>query len=364
MTTVADRLPFAQIEQFEAQAHRSSNPIKCVIWDLDDTLWQGTLAEGDNVVLKPGIREILATLDARGILHSIASKNNQSDVQRKLEQLALDHYFLYPQIGWNAKSASVAKIQKDLNIGMDSLLFIDDQAFERDEVASACPSVNCLPARLYESIVYDPRLNPKVVTEDSHRRRLLYLEDMMRKQDEEDFQGPREEFLAALNMKFVISRARTADLVRAEELTLRTNQLNSTGITYDKAQLEAYVHSDRHSLLVCELTDKYGSYGKIGLVLVEHTAQHDHIRLLLMSCRTVSRGVGSVLLSYVMKEAARKGKTLRADFLRTERNRQMLVTYQFANFQVVSRDEGGAILFENDLSAIQDYPPYIEVRGE
>jgi FkbH-like protein len=364
MTTVADRLPFAQVEHFEALAHRSSKPIKCVIWDLDDTLWQGTLAEGDDVVLKPGIREILATLDSRGILHSIASRNNHADVQRKLEELALDHYFLYPQIGWNPKSASIAKIQKDLNLGMDSLLFIDDQAFERDEVASACPSVNCMPAELYESVVYDPRLNPRVVTEDAHRRRLLYLEDIRRKQDEEDYQGPREDFLASLDMQFLISRAKTADLVRAEELTLRTNQLNSTGITYDRAELEAYMHSERHSLLICELTDKYGSYGKIGLALIEHTAEHDHIRLLLMSCRTVSRGLGSVLLYYLMKEAARKRKQLRADFLRTERNRQMLVTYQFANFRIVSRDESGAILFENDLSTIQDYPPYIEVRAE
>lgn len=364
MTTVADRLPFAQVEQFEAQAHRSSKPIKCVIWDLDDTLWHGTLAEGDDVVLKPGIREILATLDSRGILHSIASKNNREDVQRRLAELALDHYFLYPQIGWNPKSVSIGKIQKDLNIGMDSLLFIDDQPFERDEVASVCPAINCVPAELYDSIVFDPRLNPKLVTEDAQRRRLLYLEDMRRKQDEEDYQGPREEFLAMLNMQFVIAKAQPADLVRAEELTVRTNQLNSTGITYDKAELEAYMHSDTHSLLICELTDKYGSYGKIGLALVEHGAAYDHIRLLLMSCRTVSRGVGSVLLSYLMKDAARHGRKLRADFLRTERNRQMLVTYQFANFQVVSRDEQGAILFENDLSAIQDYPPYIEVAAQ
>ncbi len=364
MTTVSDKLPFAQLEQFEARARLPSKPVKCVIWDLDDTLWHGTLAEGDNVTLKPGIRETLATLDSRGVLHSIASKNNRADVQRKLEELALDHYFLYPQIGWNPKSVSVARIQKDLNIGMDSLLFIDDQAFERDEVASAHPAINCMPAELYDTIVHDPRLNPEVVTEDARRRRRAYLEDMRRKQDEEDYQGPRDEFLATLNMEFVIARAQPVDLVRAEELTVRTNQLNSTGITYGKAELEAYMHSDRHSLLVCELTDRYGSYGKIGLALVEHSAAYDHIRLLLMSCRTVSRGVGSVLLSYLMKQAAGRQRKLRADFLRTERNRQMLVTYQFANFQVVWRDERGAILFENDLSAIQDYPPYIKVRAD
>ncbi len=338
--------------------------IKCVVWDLDHTLWDGILAEGDAVALKPGVVELIKALDARGILHSICSRNTHEDAWRQLEQFGLAEYFLYPQINWGAKSAGIANIQRELNIGMDTLLFIDDQPFERDEVAAAHPSVSCLDAQEYGQLLEHPRIRSVVITEDAGRRRQMYLEDMERRQAESSHEGMPEAFLATLNMQFHIAAAQEADLLRAEELTVRTNQLNSTGITYGMEELRSFMHSPDHSLLICELTDRYGSYGKIGLTLVAHEPGHDHIKLLLMSCRTASRGVGSVLLSHLMRRAAAAGKRLRADFRRTERNRQMLVTYQFSGFREVSKSEQGDIVFEHDLSFIQDDPSYIEIRVE
>ncbi|WP_338848365.1 HAD-IIIC family phosphatase [Massilia sp. W12] len=340
----------------------AGKPVKCVVWDLDHTLWDGILAEGDDVQLKPGILEILRTLDQRGILHSIASKNSHEDAWARLQALDVAQYFLYPQISWNAKSQGVAQIQKDLNIGIDTFFFIDDQPFERDEVKAAHPQVRVFDSAHYRQMCELECLNPAQISDDAARRRFMYLEDMARKQDEDSFSGTPEAFLATLDMEFTIALAEEADLLRAEELTVRTNQLNSTGVTYDSEQLRALMHSPDHSLLICELTDRYGSYGKIGLCLVQHQEQYDHIMLLLMSCRIVSRGVGGVLLTYLMKQAQAAGRRLRADFRRTERNRQMLMTYQFANFREISRTEEGQILFENDLSQIQHYPPYLRLR--
>lgn len=356
-TVIRQHAPVAQA----VEDAPSLKGVKCVVWDLDHTLWDGVLSEGDDVALKPGVAEILKVLDARGILLSIASKNDDGDAMRKLAALGVSEYFLYPQISWNPKSAGIGKIAAALNIGVDTLMFIDDQPFERDEVAAVHPSVECLDAVLYASLTNHRRLNPGVVSDDAGRRRFMYLEDMLRKHEEEEFVGTPEDFLATLGMALVIAPAVPGDLWRAEELTVRTNQLNSTGITYDMAELERYMHSDTHRLLICELTDRYGSYGKIGLTLVECTPQFDHIKLLLMSCRTASRGVGSVLLSHLMKRAAEHGKKLRADFRRTERNRQMLVTFQLGNFKEISRDEVGTIVFENDLSVVQDYPSYIKL---
>jgi len=346
-----------------AAADDGGKTVKCVVWDLDHTLWDGILAEGDDVRLKPGVVDILKTLDARGILHSIASKNNHDDAMAKLREFGIADYFLYPQIGWNAKSAGIARIREALNIGMDTLLFIDDQPFERDEVAMAHPAVRCMDAADYAGMARRACLDPAVVSDDAARRRLMYLEDMHRKRDEEEYRGTPEDFLATLDMEFRIAPAEPADLLRAEELTVRTNQLNSTGITYGAEELRAYMQSPRHRLLICELTDRYGSYGKIGLALVERTDRHDHVRLLLMSCRTVSRGVGSVLLTWLMQEARAAGRTLRADFRRTERNRQMLVTYQFAGFREIARTGEADILFEHDLAAVPDFPSYIRVRA-
>ncbi len=341
--------------------NQSSKGVKCVVWDLDHTLWDGVLSEGDNVALKPGMADLLQALDARGILLSIASKNEHVDALRKLEALGVAKYFLYPQISWSSKSAGIGKIATALNIGVDTLLFIDDQPFERDEVAAVHARIECLDAVSYASLLLHPRLKQGGVSFDGGQRRLMYLEDMARQREEVAYCGTPDEFLATLGMVLMIAPAKAQDLLRAEELTVRTNQLNSTGITYDMAELASYMDSDQHRLLVCELSDKYGSYGKIGLALVECTPEYDHIKLLLMSCRTASRGVGSVLLSYLMKQAAAAGKKLRADFRRTERNRQMLVTLQFGNFKEISRDGDGSILFENDLSVIQDYPSYFKL---
>lgn len=336
--------------------------VKCIVWDLDNTIWDGILTEPGDVRLKPGIRELLAEMDGRGILHSIASKNNHEDAMAKLKELDVEQYFIYPEIHWNAKSVSIGEIRSKLNIGMDSILFVDDQPFERDEVASSLPEVETIDAADYAGLLEYPRLKPRFITRDSARRRQMYLDDIRRNAEESAYKGPKDEFLASLDMHFVISRAATEDLQRAEELTIRTNQLNATGRTYDYKELEAYSQSPDHLLLVCELTDKYGSYGKIGLALIERTEQHWHLKMLLMSCRVMSRSVGSVLLTYIMLGTKQEGKTLLADFRQTGRNKLMYATYRFAGFKEISNDGEGNILFENDLAQVQKYPPYITIQ--
>ena len=161
----------------------------------------------------------------------------------------------------------------------------------------------------------------------------MYQSDAVRDEVEQEFVGTNEEFLATLDMTFTISRARREDLQRAEELTVRTNQLNSTGRTYSYEELDELRESPDHLLLVASLTDRFGSYGKIGLALVEKGRPAWHLRMMLMSCRVMSRGVGMVLLNHVMWLAKADGATLRADFVETGRNRMMHVTYAFAGLQ-------------------------------
>lgn len=342
-------------------SEKKKKEIKCVVWDLDNTLWDGILTESDQVTLKPGVVEIIKILDSRGILHSVASKNHHADAMRKLREFGLEEYLLYPEINWNAKSISLGKIQQNLNIGMDTILFIDDQPFEREEVQSVHSEINCMDAAEYAAMLDHPQLNPRYITGDSKRRRLMYLEDLARKVEEDAYEGPKEEFLATLEMRFVISEAKEEDLQRAEELTVRTNQLNATGRTFGYDELNAFRQSPGHQLLVCELTDKYGSYGKIGLALVEMREDCWHLQLLLMSCRVMSRGVGTVLMSYILSEAKRAGVRFLADFVPTDRNRMMYITYKFANFKEVETQPDGSVVMENDLSNIQPFPPYIEV---
>ena len=335
--------------------------IKCIVWDLDHTIWDGVLLESADVQLKPGLKEVIEKLDQRGILHSVASKNDAELAWAKLNELGIAEYFLYPEIHWDAKSVSVQRIQQNINIGMDAILFVDDQPFELEEVQSVHADIQVLHADQYEAMLDDPRLMPRFITADSACRRQMYQADTLRKQAEEQYEGPSEQFLATLGMKFSIYEATEDDLQRAEELTVRTNQLNATGITYSYGELHQLMTSQDHMLLVCELEDKYGTYGKIGLALIHMQQKVWRLNMLLMSCRVMSRGAGSVLLTYIMREAQKQGKQMLADFRDTGRNRMMNISYRFAGFKQQSADQEGRVLFHHDLQQAVEFPDYIEV---
>ncbi len=313
---------------------------KCVVWDLDDTIWEGTLLEGDPLRLRPGVARAIRGLDERGILNSIASRNDHDAAMAALERFGLADLMIVPQIGWRAKSVSLRAIATALNIGTDTLAFIDDQPFERDEIAYELPEVACLDAAEVGSLLDRPEMQPEFVTDDSRRRREMYVADVHRRRAEESYDGPASEFLIRLGLRMTIAAATENDLQRAQELTVRTNQLNATGYTYSYSELDALRTSADHDLLVATLSDRYGSYGTIGLCLVQRGQDIWRLKLLLMSCRVMSRGVGGVMLGYVVNAARKAGVRLRAEFVPTDRNRAMFITYKFAGFHEVGYVDG------------------------
>jgi FkbH-like protein len=334
--------------------------VKLVVWDLDNTLWDGVLVEGD-VTLRPEMAAAIRALDERGILNSIASRNDRAVAMERLEAFGLAEYFLYPQISWNSKSTAIATIAKAVNIGLDAIAFVDDQPFELEEVGFVLPDVLCIPADRLAGMLDAPQLVPRFITDESRRRREMYRSAIDRDDAEQDFNGSNEEFLRTLGMSMTIAPAAEEDLRRAEELTVRTNQLNSTGATYSYAELDRFRVSPDHLLLVAGLTDKYGAYGKIGLALVELDREVWRLKLLLMSCRVMSRGVGNVMLTEIVRLAQAAGRPLEAEFAETGRNRLMYVTYRFAGFDEVRRDGTTAIL-RADPARMQPPPDYLRLE--
>ena len=334
--------------------------VKCVVWDLDNTIWNGVLLEDANITLRDGVTSLIRGLDERGILQSIASKNHHQRAMEKLRQFGVDEFFIYPQINWNSKASSIQTIASSLNLGLDTFAFIDDQPYEREEVSFSLPQVLTVDAGNIEGLLARPEMTPRFITDDSRRRRLMYLSDVQRVEAEKEFVGPKEEFLASLKMTFTISPARLEDLKRAEELTVRTNQLNTTGVTYSYEELSALRESPAHKLLIAGLEDKFGAYGKIGLTLVECGPEAWTIKLLLMSCRVMHRGVGSILINHLLRLAKDAGVRLRAEFVATDVNRMMFVTYKFAGFKEIGKN-GQTKLLENDLSSIQPFPDYVNI---
>jgi FkbH-like protein len=345
----------------QLETKQAPGKIKCVVWDLDNTLWDGVLLEDGDVRVRQSVVDHIHRLDAMGVLHSVASRNDHEAAVAKLTELGLAEMFLFPQISWNSKSSSIERIATKLNLGLDAFAFVDDQEFELAEVGHALPQVTCVDSAVMDEVLHRREFRPRFVTDESAQRRLMYRNQLTRDDIEAEFVGTSEEFLAGLEMTFTIAPARREDLQRAEELTVRTNQLNSTGRTYSYDELDALRESPDHLLLVATLGDRFGPYGKIGLVLVEKSSPDWRLNMLLMSCRVMSRGVGTVLLGHVMGLAADAGAGLRADFVETGRNRMMQITYAFCGFREVSRD-GKHVLLAADLDQLQPPPAYVTME--
>ncbi|MFF4364444.1 HAD-IIIC family phosphatase [Streptomyces sp. NPDC001604] len=306
--------------------------VKCLVWDLDNTLWQGTLLEDPEVELFEQTRDVIAALDSRGILQSISSKNDHDLAWERLEKLGLTEYFLHPQINWGRKSDSVVEIAKQLNFALGAVAFIDDQPAERAEVQFRAPEVRCYTAEQLTELLELPEFSPAVVTEDARRRREMYQAGFRRDAEKESFNGPDEEFLRSLDLVMTVKRADGEDLSRVEELTLRTSQMNATGVHYSDETLRGLLTDPQHEVLTVSLTDRFGPHGAVGVILLEYGEAVWRLKLLATSCRVVTFGAGAVLLNWLVGQAARNGVHLAADFRRTNRNRMMDIAYRFAGF--------------------------------
>lgn len=333
---------------------------KLVIWDLDNTIWDGVISEDSEVILRDGIVTVISELDNRGILQSISSKNNYEQAMEQIKKFDLYKYFVYPMINWNNKSENIEIIVKNINIAMDTVAFVDDQQFERDEVNFRFPAVTCIDSIEISDLLNRDDMSPLYLTEDSKLRRSLYQSDIVRKQIEDSYTGTKEDFLESLGINMSIEYAQEIDLKRAEELTVRTHQLNSTGYTYSYDELKGFISSDDYKLLVVDLNDKYGDYGKIGLVLILCEKGVWTLKLLITSCRVMSRGIGKVLLSLIVNMSIKENVKLRAELVPTDKNRIMSITYSLMGFHVISRDDEKQILEYAGEKEILT-PSYIDV---
>jgi FkbH-like protein len=351
------------IQEAQAAAAAECKPkhIKCVVWDLDNTLWIGNLLEGP-VELRGDAVPVIEELDARGILHCVASRSDERKAMAMLSELRLQDWILRAEINWESKAESIKKIAKALRLGCDTFAFVDDDAFERAQVAAALPQVRVFDSSNLRSLLQLPAMNPPV-TEESRARRAMYKAERQREGAEAEYHGSSDEFLASINMSVAISPCRPKDLERAEELIIRTNQLNSSGFTYSRDELERMCDSSDYLILTTAVTDRFGAYGTVGLAVVELGAHEWTIRLLLVSCRVMSRGVAPIVLNAIMKAARDRRKRLLLEFVANDVNRPMNALLRLSGFREISKN-GRRSLLEMSGKAVPAFPPYVRLSVE
>jgi FkbH-like protein len=270
MFLTADLVTF-RANHAQQQSAVGPAPVKCIVWDLDNTLWNGTLVEGDELSLRPGIAELLKYFDERGVPMSIASKNDAEPALARLRQFGIDEYFFYPQIDWSPKSHKIKQIAQQLNIGLDALAFIDDNPFELAEVSATLPQVTCVNTDRLQQLSSNPQFQGSV-TEESRQRRHYYQQQITRGIEQSAFVGDYTGFLKSCRIALEIAPYRPADEERIAELVQRTNQLNFSGRKYSRAQLQQIIKNPVLDKYVLRCSDRYGAYGAVGFCIVQGAA--------------------------------------------------------------------------------------------
>lgn len=300
---IAAKRPQAGVSAFPSHG-RQRRLAKCVVWDLDNTVWNGTLAEDgqDGLQLKPEVAAIMVELDRRGILQSVASKNDAEPALAALEVFGLRQYLLFPQVGWGPKSDSLRRIAELLDIGLDTFVFIDDEAFERGEVGAALPMVTVVAEKELPSLLSSPLFDVPATAEGSKRRAMYQLEEVR----QATFASSGTDYLTFLrdcNIRLTVYALSEQHAERAYELSQRTNQLNFSGTKYARSDIVSFLQPDcRESVFLLRCADKFGDYGIIGMCVLD--AERGHVLSFMMSCRVQRKRVEAAFFSWLARRIA------------------------------------------------------------
>jgi len=312
--------------------------IKCVIWDLDNTLFDGIYLESPDQ--RPCADRdavgVLREFAARGILNAVASRNPPEAADYAAELAGTE--FASAQCAWAPKSAAIGLIMTDLGLTRDEVAFVDDDPLERGEVGFMLPGVLVLaPEDLTDAATW-PQFSPPAITDEARRRGELYANRKIRQAEADAFGGSPGEFLRYCGTRVEIAQATAADWPRLHELSVRTHQFNSSGVPADAGTFAG----DR--VIAVRLSDKFGDDGLVGACVIDESEGTWQVPLLMMSCRALGRGVIDALLAWLRRAACQAGaRTVVVPCVINDRNVPLRIALTSAGFRADERSEGKAI---------------------
>lgn len=355
---------------------------KCLVLDLDNTLWGGVAGEDGIAGVKLDIsgtgrsfydfqREIL-TLYRKGILLAINSKNNIEDaleiIDRHPHMVLKQQHFAAIRINWKNKAENLKDISEELNIGIDSMVFFDDSPVERDYIKSVLPGVKVVDVPADTSKYADTLKDLvefellKITEEDIHRNK-MYEENRKRTEAQQQYLNA-EDYLKSLGIKVVLGYAGEYSIPRIAQLTQKTNQFNLTTKRYTQENITEMSRSQKHMVFSCRVTDKFGDNGIAGVCILELDGTRAYIDTFLLSCRVLGRNIEYALVSKIASILESKGiDTLYGRYIKTEKNRANENFYAQAGFSGCSSNENEALFILTDFGKLRNID-YIEVSLE
>jgi FkbH-like protein len=351
---------------------------RCLVVDLDNTLWGGVIGEDgiDGIQLGPNypgsafveFQRAVLDLYQRGVILAVASKNNEADVdavfvQHKSMLLKRTH-FAASQVHWERKSESLERIAKRLGIGLEHMVFADDNPAECEQVRRELPAVTVinLPKRpeLYVEALLDEGLFDTLGLSDEDRRRGALYQQRAQAENMRSEGGSIEDYYRSLAMVLSIVPVDGATLSRAVQLTQKTNQFNLTTFRYSEADMTGRMRDPSWLLFTVGVTDRFGDNGIVGVMMAQAHEERLDIDTFLLSCRVIGRTVEAAMLAYLCKSAAERGITiLRGQLRPTAKNMPARDLFERHGFTKLAEDAAGNSTWQIDLrTATIDRPDW------
>jgi len=314
---------------------------KCIVLDLDNTLWGGIVGEDGFNGIKLGpeppgntfmeFQRILLSLHQRGIILAINSKNNFEDAIKVIEDhpymILKEEHFTSMRINWKDKVSNMKEIIQEINIGSDSLIFIDDDPVNREFVKSIFPEILVVDlsndsstyASTIENIIDFSVL--KITEEDKNRGKMYKKQKVINELQEStpDLQT----FLSQLDLKIIIKEVDEFTLPRVSQLILKTNQFNLTTKRYQESDIKTMIKDPNFIVCCAQVTDKFGDNGVTGVFIIKKENHKEwQIDTFLMSCRIMGKDIEKGIMTFIINKAKENNiETIKADFLPTQKNK-------------------------------------------
>tara|TARA_Y100000310_G_C20658816_1_gene803516 strand:- start:441 stop:2180 length:1740 start_codon:yes stop_codon:yes gene_type:complete len=362
------------IKPFMISANGKSK--KALIFDCDNTLWKNILGEDgfDNIEMSPNtkdgaifaeIQSIALALNKKGVLIGLCSKNNPGDINEVLEshsdmQLKNDHITINKS-NWSDKVTNLKEISKELNIGLDSLVFIDDSSFEVSLIRQKLPEVTVLqvPKLLYE---YPKMLRENMplfynlsFTAEDEKKIDMYKNQANRKAAEKEFSDI-EDYLSSLELEMTIFEDDESIIPRMSQMSQKTNQFNLTTKRYTERNIKNYIDDLNTMVFAFSISDKFGDSGITGLSICTSNGGNYMIEIdtLLMSCRVIGRNIEYAFLDHIIHKIKEKKITeVKAKYIKTAKNEQVSQFFDNCFFDLIDEND----LVKNYMLAVKRYKP-------
>lgn len=335
---------------------------KCLVLDLDNTLWGGILGDEGPLGVELGseypgsayvaFQHALLGLHQRGVLLAIASKNNAGDVdeifQRNAAMVLKPEHFSSMQIHWEPKSLSLERLARTLDLGLEHMVLVDDDPAECAQVAAALPQVTTItlpkqPERYVEALMRDGWFDSLSLSAEDLRRSNLYRQ-LAAGERLRQTTGSLEDYYRRLQMTVYLAPVNDASLARAAQLSQKTNQFNTTTRRYTEADIAQRLTSTEWRTVTGRVTDRFGDNGIVCLAMARIRGTVLEIDTFLLSCRVIGRSVETAILHHLATLArAASARTIEGEIIATKRNGPVRDLYQRHGFSAIDSGQGDSI---------------------